>query len=275
MLKNFYRPSRSLVAQVSPTMQLERGNSATISKCEKIALIAQFSPHAIQKRSLSAYTQALEKSGFLPIVISTSPAAEKLEFPFGLADSTLIYRRKNIGYDFGSWAQALKELPGVQKTRVTLLTNDSLLGPFADISPLLDWICQEGADIRALTTSWQFTKHLQSYFLAFRGGILQDQVWQDFFSSIRTEPEKMDVVTHYEIGLSRIAYRYGYSGESYIYMTKEYRHFNNPTVTNWKEILESGVPFVKRTLFTEADSVNTTTISEYLEQKYNVNLNEW
>jgi hypothetical protein len=243
---------------------------------ERTALIAQFSLSPRQPRSLSEYVDQLAQSGFLPIIISTCESAAPLEFPYGLDSSTVIVRRPNSGYDFGSWATALGMIPQVRESNVVLLTNDSLLGPFEPINNLLEWISAPGPDIRALTSSYQFVRHMQSYFLAFRGGILQDQPWMDFFNSIRIETDKSAVVMKYELGVSQLAFREAYSTQEYASGPELGVPNENPTVDGWRNMVEWGIPFVKRTMLTHASTQKEAfEVREFIRRRFNTNIDEW
>ena len=243
---------------------------------DRVALVAQYSPGAVQPRSLSAYVDQLAGAGYLPVIISTAPGPGPLEFPHGLADSAIILRRPNIGYDFGSWAAVLLRYAVLRRSRVVLLTNDSLLGPFAPINELLEWAAQPGPDIKALTASTQLGYHAQSFFLAFHGGILDDEAWRFFFGGVRPLPTKDDVVRAYELGLSRFAFGQAYSIHEYLTPARLGVGEANPTIDGWKAILDAGVPFVKRTLLTHRGLEKIAEeASDYVKEKYHVNVSEW
>lgn len=267
---------RPLVADVvKGRIRTERG-SIPLKGLDKVALVAQFSTTATQTRSLSAYLNQLDAAGFLPVIISTCEADEPLEFPYGLPDSTVIVRRPNLGYDFGSWATGLGSFPQIRRANRVLLTNDSLLGPFADISFLLDWACTPGPDIRAMTTSYQIVRHLQSFFLCFHNGILDDAAWRVFFNKIRVEPTKDDVVINYELGLSRHAFEQAYSWDSYISAPELKLENGNPTIEGWRELVEAGIPFVKRTMLTHPAAVEQApAVIQFVKQRFHTDIREW
>lgn len=269
-------PRGPLVADATRgSILLERGAPPTHTP-ERTALIAQYSISPQQPRSLSEYVHQLAQSGFLPIIISTCEAESPLEFPNGLDPSAVVIRRPNAGYDFGSWATALGMIPQVRSSDVVLLTNDSLLGPFQPISDLLEWVAAPGPDIRALTSSYQFVRHMQSYFLAFRRGVLADRPWVDFFNSVRIEPDKSAVVLKYELGVSRLAFREAYSTQEYASGPELGVPNENPTVDGWRNMVEWGIPFVKRTMLTHASTQKEAfEVREFIRRRFNTNIDEW
>lgn len=270
------RAQGPLVADVTRgRVRLERGDLRDAAG-PRVALIAQFSPDERQPRSLSEYIRALSAGGFTPVVISTCEAVRPLDFPFGITDDTVIIRRPNEGYDFGSWATALGMVPELRRSDVVLLTNDSLMGPFAPITDLLGWICEPGPDIRALTSSYQFVRHMQSYFLAFRGGILADRPWTDFFNSVRVEPDKMSIVLKYELGVSRTAFGEAYSTQEYMSGPELGVPAQNPTIDGWRQLLERGVPFVKRTMVTHPSTAKEANeVRTYVRRRYHTDVDQW
>lgn len=241
-----------------------------------MALIAQYSTGPAQSRSLSEYALRLSDSGFLPVVIGTTDCSEELRFPFGLPDRSLVLRRDNVGYDFGSWASALRFLPGVRACPTVLLTNDAQLGPFAPISHLLDWACAPGPDIRGLTSSYQFHRHLQSYFVAFRGGILEDRAWREFFDGVRPERDKETIVMKYELGMSRLAFREAYSWQEYFNPLEVDLEGENPTTVGWRSLLEYGIPFVKKTVLAHPSLEDEAAAARrFVKERFHTDIDTW
>ena len=257
-------------------VRIERGSRTLLRGRDRIAIVAQFSMGPIQPRSLSEYLKALTKAGYVAVVVSTCDNPEPLEFPHGLPDDVLIVRRPNLGYDFGSWATALGCFPEIRDADVVLLTNDSLLGPFSSIDHLLEWAAAPGPDIRGLTASFQFAYHMQSYFLAFRGGILANQPWIRFFNSVRVEDDKDSVVLAYEIGIARQCFSEAYSTQVWVTGPELGVPFGNPTVDGWKNLMESDVPFLKRTIMTHSSTIaESTEAARYIQHRFHADVSEW
>ncbi len=111
--------------------------------------------------------------------------------------------RRNIGYDFGAWRDAIDTLALPRpETRAIFLVNDSVYGPFADIKPLLAAIDFERADLWGATESWQHRYHLQSFFLGCGEAVIRGRAWRDFWRSVRPVPCKDWVIRHCEIGFT-------------------------------------------------------------------------
>lgn len=269
--------SREYVVGNTPSeLEVERGDLVRGPLPERIALVAQYSQTAVQSRSLSAYLSALDGSGYLPVVISVCGGKQPLEFPYGVPESTVILRRPNLGYDFGSWADVMRRYPEIRAAKTVLLTNDSLLGPFGPIDHLLEWAAQPGPNIRALTQSFQLAQHMQSYFLAFRGGILMDTPWMDFFNDVRVEPDKESIVQKYEIGVSRLAFSEAYSSQVWVTGPELGVPTGNPTVEGWKNLVETGVPWLKRTVMTHPSTMGEAADARvYIKRRFDADVSEW
>jgi hypothetical protein len=112
--------------------------------------------------------------------------------------------RKNQGYDFGAWRDAIEclHLPRAE-TEEVILANDSIFGPIKPLSGMLDKFDYTKADIWGLTESWQYRYHLQSFFLAFGKTALQSEAFTKFWDSVRPVPMKAYIVRAYEIGITQ------------------------------------------------------------------------
>lgn len=266
-----------LVSEVSRGhIRIERGTRSDLLGKERIAVIAQFSMGPIQPRSLSEYMRELDESGYGIVIVGTCTNPEPLEFPHGIPATAIVMRRPNLGYDFGSWATALGCLPEIRNAGTVLLTNDSLLGPFRSISDILEWAAGPGPDIRGLTMSFQFVKHIQSFFLAFRGGILADAPWVDFFNSVRLEDGKDNIVMAYEIGVARRCFSEAYSSDVWVTGPELGVPYGNPTVDGWKNLMESGVPFLKRTIMTHPSTLaESAEATQYVQRTFGTDISTW
>jgi hypothetical protein len=118
--------------------------------------------------------------------------------------------RRNVGYDFAAWRDALAvtALPKAE-TRLLVLVNDSMYGPFTPLKAVFDRFDFSKADIWGLTDSWQHRFHLQSYFLAFGPRALAHDSFSAFWRSVLNVRSKWAVIRHYEIGLANFFMRAG------------------------------------------------------------------
>ncbi|MDE1896284.1 MAG: lipopolysaccharide biosynthesis protein [Rhodospirillales bacterium] len=129
----------------------------------------------------------------------TPDALEKVK---ALCAAVLV--RRNIGYDFGAWADALHHL-GLPRadTQEIIFANDSVFGPLLPLGDVLRRLNYEKSDIWGLTESWQVRYHLQSFFLAFGPKALRAEAFAKFWNAVRPVPAKAYIVHKYEVGITQ------------------------------------------------------------------------
>lgn len=118
-----------------------------------------------------------------------------------------IVRRPNIGYDFMSYRTGVMRLNRTSDLHSVLLLNSSFLvvDPVAFTNTLHGMVkATERADAVGLTKSRQFQWHLQSYLLAFSSGAVRSIWFKKFFEAVTPLNTKLEVITKYELGLSRV-----------------------------------------------------------------------
>jgi lipopolysaccharide biosynthesis protein len=227
-------------------VQIERGDPESIGRPDRLAILAHFSTDAQVTRSFRTLVRELSRADYRIMVVSASSAARPLEWNGDLPVDAVVLRQPNIGYDFGSWAIGLEAIGEARQAESVILANDSLLGPFTTLRPLLDDFEQAKADVWAMTDTHQYFHHLQSYFLGFRGGVLADQPLANFWSDVRVEDSKWDVIRNSELGLSRFLYGEGYQMTSAFRADEIVQHGDNPVIKGWWRLMDRGFPFLKR-----------------------------
>ena len=137
------------------------------------------------------------------VFVTNSGAIEDEAKDFLKQYCSAILIRRNIGYDFGAWRDALDTL-GLprRETRTIYMVNDSVYGPFSDLQPLLDAVDFDRADIWGATESWQHRYHLQSFFLVCGEAAIRSEAWRRFWRSVRPTPCKDWIIRHCEIGFT-------------------------------------------------------------------------
>ena len=175
-----------------------------------VAIFVHFDRAGGVREHVLHYVRALGEAGFSVVVVSNSG---KLT-PSGLAAlqdvAAGVLVRRNVGYDFGAWREALERL-GLPRadTRCVALVNDSVYGPFAPLAPVLRRIDFNAADVWGLTDSWQRRYHLQSYFLCVGRAALDSAAWRLFWNRVRPLPSKHSIIQTYEVGLTQALLRGG------------------------------------------------------------------
>lgn len=257
--------------------RFERG-SAELAEGDLVAVVAHWSEQPTITRSVATLVTELQQHGYRVVVTSSCQAVHPLVWP-GLGedlDALTVIRKPNVGYDFGSWTVALQLVPAALATRRTILTNDSMAGPFRSLGPILEGLDRTEADVWGLTDTMQFGSHLQSYFLGFCDGVLGERALLGFWADIRHWANKDDVIMNNELGLSRLLRQEGYI------QAPEFPHEGvvaaglNPVIKGWKRLLDRGFPFVKRELLRDPDvGPGARSIPATLQRRFGVDIRQW
>jgi len=256
-------------------LQLESEIAQVEITNDRVAVMASYGSTPRITRSVDEFVRQLADADYQVLLVRASENPSPLEWPTTPA-AAVVLRRPNVGYDFGSWAATLNALPELRRARRVLLVNDSLVGPFAPIAPLLEHFESSTADAWGAVANPQIMPHLQSFFLGFRNGMLDDPPLKEFWRSIRPQTEKMDYVMKYELGLNRALWSESYAMQS----ANPYGSLGlakvNPTLDQWNELLMRGFPFIKRALLTDPDGkARAAEIADAVKAMYGVEIEEW
>jgi lipopolysaccharide biosynthesis protein len=219
----------------------------------------------------------LQLFGYQVIVTSACEVNEELAWSGDVrVDQLVVIRKPNIGYDFGSWGVALWVMPEIARADRVLIVNDSMAGPFVSMRPLLEEFEETGATLWGLTNSAQFAPHVQSYFIGFCDGILDDAPLRRFWGDVRHERDKLKIIFENELGLSRLLHEEGYECVVAFPHEKFVQPGENPVIVGWKRLLEQGFPFLKREILRDPTvAPSGHTAPEVVRCLVGVDVNDW
>ena len=137
-------------------------------------------------------------------------------------------KRKNVGFDFGAWRDALKQLDWTDYDEVVLM-NNSVVGPFIPFTRIFGAMAENPADFWGMTEFPEtrnprreeakafpegvIPAHVQSYFMVFRKRVLNSDAFRKFWSGVRNEKNIIQVISKYETRLSGELIRAGFCGD--------------------------------------------------------------
>jgi lipopolysaccharide biosynthesis protein len=127
-----------------------------------------------------------------------------------------------------------------------LLVNDSMVGPFASIDPILARFESADCDVWGLISTTQDAPHFQSHFVGYKGGALATPELVKFWEDVRIEPSKRALILRYEIGLYPVLERAGLRSAAGFPWDLVVSRGQNPTSLGWRRLLMWGFPWVKR-----------------------------
>ena len=176
----------------------------------RVALFCHFDAQGAVRADVLRYLAALREAGFSIIAVSNGGALQPLAMTHLQTVCAAVLVRRNVGYDFCAWREALERF-GVPRsdTELVLLANDSVYGPLHSLTPILARVMAGGADVWGLTDSNQIRFHLQSYFLVAGAAAIRSDAWRRFWQSVRPVPSKSMMIRRYEVGLTQCLSRAG------------------------------------------------------------------
>lgn len=235
----------------APGVRVVAGDPGQLAAADRVVLLAEWSrgrrirPDAL--RAAAAYAGA----GWPTLLIAAREPWVRLARP-RVPAGVVIARRANSAYDFGSWRDALATFPDLAGKDRVILTNDSLVGPLGPLDGLLGRIEASPARVWAATANHWPTDHLQSYLLAFSGGVLAEPPLRRFFAGVGPQPSKTQVIRTYEFGLSSLVAAEGLTtGVGWDQADLGLEPGDDAVLGGWEALLDAGFPFLKRTLLTD------------------------
>ena len=121
--------------------------------------------------------------------------------------------RNNIGFDFGSWSNAISVFNNLDIAKSISFTNDSICLINYDIkllNQLKSKINNSKEDIIFLTENNEVFNHNQSYFFTFKESAIKKGVLENFkYDSPNIK--KIEIIKNAEIGMSHFLEYKGYS----------------------------------------------------------------
>lgn len=222
----------------------------------RVVLFAHFDPAGVVREHTLGYVTELAANGFSVVFVSNSRQLQSGAVVRLRRLCAAILVRRNVGYDFGAWREALEWL-GLPRpnTEMLVLANDSVYGPLHPLRETMERIQVGEAQVWGLTESWQIGYHLQSYFLAFGPSVLHSAAWRRFWSAVRPAPSKQWVIRHFEVGLTRAMVRAGFTCKAVwdcrdlcCVAGRKPPSACNPTSDFWRQLLRIRFPFIKREL---------------------------
>ena len=254
------------------------------------------------------YLTSLQAASCDIIFVSTSQLSERELAKVSPICSKTLYR-ENLGYDFMSYKVGILETGiDILSYDEILICNDSVYGPFCDLSHIFETMASRKCDFWGMTSTLENSPHIQSYFILFKRNIIQSKAFHDFFANVTILNDKKDIIEFYEIGLTKWFVSNGFVYDSYckqvpflsrciafLQSFKTPRQLSpnsiknkfrkivlhdmfNPTLFYWKELIEHGGPFLKIELLRKnpLKLKNTSSILRYIQKttNYHVHLIE-
>jgi hypothetical protein len=173
-----------------------------LAGAKRVAVFVHFDRRSKVQQYVLYYLEQLVQAGFAVVFVTSSSMIEPESLLNVLPRCAVLLKRRNFGHDFGGYKDGLTEIGDVSVYDQLLLVNDSVYGPFFDLSTLLAR-CNNQAAIWGITDSWDQRFHLQSYFLLINKPALQDRRFSIFWRHVRYLGSRRSIIRRYEIGFTQ------------------------------------------------------------------------
>lgn len=197
-VKKLIPRNRNLV-DLDENIVFDRINKA-FGKHKKVMFLAGFTRQTKLLNYQKHFVRAFQQAGYYVIYVIASDTPDTVTGVFGDADRVII--RRNLGYDFGSWATVFqlcqREFFAAQEI---IWANDSMIGPLNSIDQLLKKIDHSATELWAITDSQDIKYHFQSYFwgLKKKAKAFVPALDAFFFYRHALPKDKKEAISHYEL----------------------------------------------------------------------------
>ncbi|MGQ2908848.1 MAG: rhamnan synthesis F family protein [Aliihoeflea sp.] len=192
--------------------------------------------------------QRLNSTGIPLLVVVATLAEEDVPVILREATDALIWKGLS-GYDFSAYRIGLEEISSNAPGADLLVMNDSVFGPFGDIELL---VANAPWGLTGFTSSAMAENHIQSYAFAVKS---VDKTLLSNLSEAMLPKHSFnspgDVILCQELALARVA-----SGHTSVgsYWHSDGRTYGDPMLTVPLELLDAGLPFLKKSLLGKMQS---------------------
>lgn len=199
-----------------------------------------------------------------------------------------IIKRKNIGFDFGAWKDAITANEKyIMKYDYLVLANNSVFAPIYNLKKVFSEMNSRWGDFWGITAftennhcvsneakffPWDRVPfHIQSYFLVFNKNVISSECFIKFWKTLKYPSSFVEAVQYGEIELSQILLANGYQCNVFIEETLSSTtyHCDGPDLTKNEPdtLIFLGCPFIKKKSLPRISHKQLKRIKEFLEDK--------
>ena len=220
----------------------------------RIAIFAHYDKNNLIQDYVVFYLKELKKIAKTIVFVSDGEIQPKeLTKISDITDVSITHRHGE--YDFGSYKRGylyLKENNLLNDCDELIFCNDSCYAPLFDIQDFYNKMSEKKLDFWGNTLSKIdakniFSPHIQSYFIVLSSKVFNSDIFYEFILSVKKEKSKVDIISNYEIKLTRILSEQGYKWDVYCNTSKKYNSCHN---LRYKDLIKKDKsPFVKTSIY--------------------------
>lgn len=215
-------------------------------KVKRLFLVAAYDRDGIVDDSLIYYTRKLNRFGDIILCMDCDAPESELEKlkPYCMH----VMATRHGEYDFGSYKRAYQWARdnGILRDYICVyLINDSVYGPLFDMDDTFRKMESTHTNASSIVISNHRThSFMESWFIKLDKKIFLMPWFDEFISSVTTEPNKNQITIKYEHGLTNLIKNNGCNVRG-LYLVRGRYTYNHP-----KELTMHGCPFIKKASFT-------------------------
>lgn len=215
---------------------------------KRLFLFASYDKNNVVDDTVVHYVKHLSTLGDVIFIMDNNLTISEIKKISELNNVLHASAKQHQEYDFGSykrgyiWAKDNKVLNNYDWL---YFVNDSVYGPLSSLSNILSDIESKNADEVGLieNTEPDHPTHIQSWFVGFSKKIFTQNFFDEFMKKICREDNKLDIITKYEVRLSRLIARQGFKMSAFIKNDVQ----NNIEIYQYPiNMLNKGLPFIKK-----------------------------
>lgn len=214
-------------------------------KTKRLFLFAGYNANGIIDDALVYYVRTLNQFGDIVLVMDSNCKKSELK---KIEKLTLYSAAMRHGeYDFGSYKRAYlwaKKNLDLSKYDFVYLVNDSVYGPFYDMTPYFTEMELHGCDGFGLVKKPHRERaHIQSWFVGLRKSVFLSDWFDTFMNRITKLPSKGSITREYEQGLTKLITKNGLSW-CCLFSVR-----NRGIYNKIKKLYRAKMPFMKKVAF--------------------------
>lgn len=204
---------------------------------------------------ITVYLTELKKHFDDVVLLGSNSKLSENSTAFLSSNNIHVQLENNEGYDFGLWYKAFEKYDFTNVKQVALVNDSCVL--FKSLSEVMEWSRRDGSDLQGITFSEAITKHIQSYFLLINQKAIP--FVRDYFKKHKIIASIHDVITTYEVGLSKSLLQNGFTINAFT-DNDGYKGEFSPYYHCINHHLSKGVPVIKSKIINasyRSDELNT------------------
>jgi hypothetical protein len=180
-----------------------------IARTRKVAIVSTYHELNIFLEYQKTMFKSLNAAGYTCIIVHNCNSFDaRLSVD---ADAGFLIVRRNMGYDFGSYATGLSTvLSQTQLVDEILFVNDSIIQTASSLDGLMSRIRALDCDMVGITDSFDRAYHIQSYFFWVGKKIIRSPFLTNFFATYSVESQRAQAIEDGELALTSCALSEGF-----------------------------------------------------------------